>query len=366
VQKFDYYDTWTQDFFEPAHSSMPGPDGPVVIRIMIRSFQQRDSGAQVFTDLRTSGVGVVQQLSPGTTDSTGNLEAIPPYTYQGKSYPAGRVIMGSQQGQLPFIFEFLQAQETQDPIGLNTSWLAVGHVDEFVQFLPAPHAERGWVMMADDPLAGLELLNKVVEEGHCDQKAYSRPRLPTDDPSWPLNNVTLKEHLNKPNFTAQNELAAERIQHNIDIIKDQTGITDDEIFRVPSAFYRVELFDFVDGVSPFQAGSVRNKLPQVVHAAAIHNKLLRRRQQSKDPWLLSSWPSIINGVILSDSYYLAPKPWGPIVDGKDVLEEAATKVYAAAANYSISFMDDWFSHHMGGGEIHCGSNVWRKADAPWW
>ena len=30
------------------------------------------------------------------------------------------------------------------------------------------------------------------------------------------------------------------------------------------------------------------------------------------------------------------------------------------------FLDDWYMYHMGLGEVHCGSNVKRKAPRTWW
>jgi len=34
--------------------------------------------------------------------------------------------------------EFLWAQKVQEPIALFSDWLIVGHVDEFMTFVPAP------------------------------------------------------------------------------------------------------------------------------------------------------------------------------------------------------------------------------------
>lgn len=34
--------------------------------------------------------------------------------------------------------DFLWAQKVQDPIALFSDWLYVGHVDEFMTFVPAP------------------------------------------------------------------------------------------------------------------------------------------------------------------------------------------------------------------------------------
>lgn len=51
--------------------------------------------------------------------------------------------------------DFLWAQKVQDPIALFSDWLYVGHVDEFMTFVPAPdrkvmfplknHLENSWV-----------------------------------------------------------------------------------------------------------------------------------------------------------------------------------------------------------------------------
>ncbi|EQL03258.1 arginine deiminase type-3 [Ophiocordyceps sinensis CO18] len=48
-------DGWVQDFFEAGYSSMPGPDGPVGLQIMMRSAQtQRQPGRKIFQDLRSN------------------------------------------------------------------------------------------------------------------------------------------------------------------------------------------------------------------------------------------------------------------------------------------------------------------------
>lgn len=42
--------------------------------------------------------------------------------------------------------DFLNAQRVQPPVELFVDWLAVGHVDEFLSFVPAPDGKvRTWV-----------------------------------------------------------------------------------------------------------------------------------------------------------------------------------------------------------------------------
>lgn len=45
----------------------------------------------------------------------------------------------------PVVRNFLHAQRVQPPVELFVDWLAVGHVDEFLSFVPAPDGKvRAW------------------------------------------------------------------------------------------------------------------------------------------------------------------------------------------------------------------------------
>lgn len=80
-------DIWTQESIEPAYTNMPGPEGPIATRIILRTAQAtRTAGRQVFEQLLGSGIGGFQPLS-GTgsgfghreINSFGNLETNPLY-----------------------------------------------------------------------------------------------------------------------------------------------------------------------------------------------------------------------------------------------------------------------------------------------
>ncbi|KAI9172722.1 Protein-arginine deiminase type-3 [Paramyrothecium foliicola] len=370
------FDRWVQDQFETGYASIPGPTGAIVIRILLLSHQRRNgSHASLYAMVRSgdvAGVGFPEVYSSDTTkwggtyDSTGNLETIPPHTFNGKTYPAGRIIIGEGETS-PLILPFLQAQEVQSPIVLDTNWLQVGHVDEFVHFLPANNA-RGWVVVADDPLAGLALLRNASAAGHGGQKASSRPLLPSDTQSgacvpkstinWEINN--------RPNLVQANEYAAERIQYNLNIIKRETGVTDAEIIRVPGLFWTTR-WGCNEGAARLATSQSSNEdeILDIVKAAGGDPSTLKRRQTSSVGQLRAHYPSAVNGVVLSNSYYLAPNPWGPVINGKDIFAEAINAAYAKVG-YTVHYIDTWFSHHQGGGEVHCGTNVWRETDAIWW
>lgn len=392
---------WVQDFFEPSYMSIPGPNGPVSLHIMLRSAQLgRGAGRKIFQDLRSNTVGAVQHLANGrTTDATGNLETVPPYTHNGKSYPAGRAIMGSQNGKKPYMVTFLEAQETQAPIELDTSWLYVAHVDEFLQFLPV-ESQRGWVLAVNDPLAGLEILQKAQQDGHGKDMAVSRPETPIDMRHRVTN--TIDDVLNFPSFSSLQQACAKAIEKNIDILKQETGISDAEIIRIPSLFqeYTNQIWNYApeasgnkqrrqnpDRVLGQEIGEFTEQERQEQAADTSQQDIgslfldafeastppkdvtarsLNGRQEQAIHDAVALYPATINSVVLGDKQILAANPWGPVINGQDILA-AAVKAAYAKANYTVSYMDDWYPHHHSIGDVHCGSNVIREiTSAKWW
>ncbi|KAH8171202.1 protein-arginine deiminase (PAD) domain-containing protein [Sarocladium implicatum] len=425
--RFEGLDPWTQDFFETGFTSIPGPSGPVVLRIVIRSAQSyRTGGREAFLRLRSDTVGSVQSIAPGASiDSMGNLETVPPHKHNGVSYPAGRVIMGHDEYSEPILVDFFRAQEVQAPIVLDTSWLSVGHVDEFFQFLPANN-ERGWVLMADDPLAGLALIEQTAAKDSS-MSAVSRPIFP-NDPRECHYNETLADLLAYVNLTQAQQHAADYIQLNIDILKREVGLRDEEIFRVPGLHTNwitgmfmcsyddrgeeevpgdgeVEVPDDGEEQMPGDdseevcgwtatrkrskrqtklKGSAGSGVMSILEAGTppgakfsiMSDECCRVAGTNQTvpcdslpgSEMLHSWalyPSAINSVVLSDTEILAPKQWGPVVDGVDVLEEAVSESYGKLG-FNVTFQDNWHTHHTGMGSIHCGTNVWREADVKWW
>ncbi|KAM0226684.1 hypothetical protein ACHAPO_012155 [Fusarium lateritium] len=337
-------DIWAQDFMEPGYANMPGPKGTVSIRIMIRSPQdERVAGRQLFEYYRKAGVGAVQHLGGARDEinSGGNIETIPPYTFKGKSWPSGRVILGNHGKQKHHILPYLLAQESQHPVLLDTAWLAIGHVDEFVQFLPAKN-KRGWVAVIDDPRAGIKLLEGQRKAGHGDIPAISRKNDTSNGSGdncdgWacgpiPVNSPSISGLLNDKKLMKLNEQCARRIDGNIEILKREVGLTDKDIIRIPSLFEGSK-FPGVDD-SRLQVGAF--------------------------------FPGVVNNLVLTGyNICVAPNPWGPIVKGKDVIAEAIKAKYSKIG-VDLKFIDDWNTHHNYGGEVHCGSNSIRDMSARWW
>ncbi|WP_443041669.1 protein-arginine deiminase domain-containing protein [Streptomyces sp. B21-083] len=374
-----YDEIWAQDFVEPAYVSMTGADGHrQAMRIMLRSAQpDREAGRELFEKLRGPNVGAVQvsgvrDSEEWTLNSMGNLETIPPYTHGGESFPAGRVIMGERKdnGSKPAqaMRTLLRSQGLQDPLLLDTSWLYVGHVDEFVQFLPAD-TPRGWRIGVADPEAGMRLLRDAQRDGHGSTKMFSVP----GTPDVPAPTETIDQVLASRTWAADNTRAAERIEANLDVLKRETGVTDDEIVRVPALFTRGTLQEDSSGDKTrmpllkqlggrFQAPEETSSLGQ----QGLLDVLAGGGTAGEAATRASAYvPGAVNGILLDRKHYLAPRQWGPVVGGKDIFTQAVTAAYAGAG-LKVSYLDDWSTYHLNMGEIHCATNTLRDVSAAWW
>jgi protein-arginine deiminase len=385
VEFTDYDDQWLQDFVEPAYVQMPAPWGMQTMRVMLRSAQDREPGVELYKRLRGPDTAVLEP--PGHSgdynlNSLGNLETIPPYRHNGRSYPAGRIIMGEigdtdEQRPAREMREMLAAQGMQDPLLLDTSWLWVGHVDEFVQFLPARTA-RGWRVAVADPRAGMAILDRLVAERHGDVRMFSWP----GDERHPAPQETVAEAAASPALRADNEHAADRIDTNLERLRDATGLTESEILRVPQLYTRGTLAGEHGTLVPFLRwpGVSQSALDDIDrHGEARDDETQDGTQDDEPrdddgppagsaddaPEVLAYVPGAVNGLLLAPDRYLAPKQWGPVVAGRDVFADAVTAAYRSAG-IRVSYIDDFASYHLYEGEVHCGTNTLRDTSPPWW
>lgn len=90
--------------------------------------------------------------------------------------------------------EFLWAQKVQEPIALFSDWLLVGHVDEFMSFVPAPDRKvnkqllaasdvqesavslcvwsQGFRLLLASPDAAYKLFRGLQRDGHGKAKLF--------------------------------------------------------------------------------------------------------------------------------------------------------------------------------------------------
>ncbi len=335
-------DPWTQDFFETGYMSMPAPGRTQhVIRVNYRSaniedrgtaFPLRAAGRLVFTKLRGKDVAGVQQYDPTTPDemqslnSFGNLETIPPYSFNGIEYPLGRVLRGnisSFHADARFV-TLVEGQQVQPPVYVDTSWLLVGHVDETLSFVPAS-TSRGWALLANDPALARQMLEAEVQKGHGGVQMFVGRKLydPNSDAELPAAR-SIADVLGDPDIMAQSAIAAAEVSGQLEIIKAATGLTDAEIVKVPF------LHEKVQGES------------------------------------LAYQPGTVNGLVLDAHNFLAPQPHGPQIDGKDPFQEQLSTALAALG-IQVRWGEDWDLYHRNDGEVHCATNAARAIPSTrWW
>ncbi|KAK2609000.1 hypothetical protein QQS21_002480 [Conoideocrella luteorostrata] len=397
ISKVPTDDVWTQDWFEPGYTSMPGPNSTVVsLRVMIVGRHDSVAHAErlVYTHLRGEGVGGIDATpSSGDTDNKystlragGNIETIPPYEFNGKKFPSGRVVAGGDKENYPPQRDFFVAQGVQDPLILDSTWLHVKHFDEMFQFVPSK-TQRGWSVLAIDPQHGIEILRLVQKTHGGEQRVISRG----GQPVGPTINEFLADNKNmEAAKTTSKHMAA-----NIKRLMKETGITEAEIFRLPALFGpHQHVKQQTKPISPYrraattepsnktaeiemeemdlalEAEILKSIKPQVPQEDSAYNtstaKTVWRRKYLKDyesfePYL----PSLVNGLPLSDSHYIAPKPHGPIVNGQDVFERRASDTYKKAGFATVDFIDEWMLHQVSG-DLHCFTNTFRDSSVPWW
>ncbi|XP_074414564.1 protein-arginine deiminase type-3-like [Zonotrichia albicollis] len=316
-------DRWIQDEIEFGYIQAPHKTLPVVFD------SPRDGGLKDFpvTSILGADFGYVARQAPkgwvSSLDSFGNLEVSPPVTVQGKEYPLGRILIGSSfprvggRRMAKAVRDFLVAQKVQAPVELFSDWLYVGHVDEFLTFVPAPD-RKGFRLLLASPSACYQLLKEKQEEGFGEAAMFQgldRVSKPT------INEILADEELRKFNDYAQS-----CISWNRDILKRSLGLAEPDILDIPQLFR-----------SHSNAGA---------EAEAF-------------------FPDMVNMLVLGRHLGI-PKPFGPVVGGRCCLEQRVRELLEPLG-LSCTFIDDFFSYHVGQGEVHCGTNVRRKPFAfKWW
>ncbi|XP_075317759.1 protein-arginine deiminase type-2 [Odontesthes bonariensis] len=323
-------DRWMQDELEFGYIDSPHQRFPVVLD------SPRDGDLQDFPydELLGPDFGYVTRVAHrkdvSSLDSFGNLEVSPPVIVNGKKFPLGRIIIGvafptatKGRNMTKVVQDFLWAQKVQEPIALFSDWLLVGHVDEFMTFVPAPD-RKGFRLLLASPDAGYKLFRGLQNNGHGQAKLFDG--LKDEEP------LTVDEILNNKSLQAENNYVQNCIDWNRDVLKRELGLDDEDIIDLPILF-KLE-------------GGEEEPEEQEYRAVAYY-------------------PDMVNMIVLGKNLGI-PKPFGPKVNGRCALEAEMCSLMEALG-LSCTFIDDFASYHKLLGEVHCGSNVRREPfDFKWW
>ncbi|XP_043851551.1 protein-arginine deiminase type-4-like [Dromiciops gliroides] len=320
-------DIWMQDEMEFGYIQAPHKIFPVVFD------SPRNRGLKDFPIKTLLGpdFGYVtreadEDLVTGL-DSFGNLEVSPPVIVGGKKYPLGRILIGNSpyprdqsREMLKVLQDFLFAQKVQAPVKLLSDWLSVGHIDEFLSFVPAQDG-KGFRLLLASPRACYKLFEEKQKEGHGDAKMLEGVQK--------KGNKTIKDILSDKTLREHNQYAESYIDWNRELLKQELGLTEQDIIDIPQLF----------------------RLKMLSYANELKAKAL--------------FPDMVNMLVLGKHVGI-PKPFGPIINGQCCLE-AKVRALLEPLGLKCAFIDDYFTYHILSGEVHCGTNVRRKPFSfKWW
>lgn len=237
---------------------------------------------------------------------------------------------------------------------LDTNWLQVGHVDEYVTFVPNPDAQGGYTIVKSDPALAFQLIKNATEEElnatnyiyretiweiHEDlnNNAYTRIRNANYDLSKDVD-ILKAPHSKTLSLEARNArkqrlhwlvdlntAISELIDQNIEILKTRIR----EVTNTPEREFQVV------------------SLPTIFTGGKYGNEVYR---------CVAMMPGVVNMLILGDQLII-PDAQMPMLN--NFIRHTMGKI-----KLKSHFLDDMAYHNLSG-EIHCGTNVIRKHDQYW-
>jgi len=320
----DSPDVWIQDELEWALATAPGKR----LNIAMDSIRDRALDAYV-KGLKAPDVQPMTWGNPAdetTEDKFGNLEVTPPHSVGGVDYPLGRIYYGGGPscGPNPEIKAHLDRQQVQAPIEVDTCWLCVGHVDEYISFIPAPGTDKGFKLLIADVDAAYAVLD-------AQPPGTALPRYSGSHGYGTIGEIVGDDALRALNH----DLQADRIDPVREQLMAELDLDESDVLRMPALFERIWGCSYKDN-------GVAALIPGMLNLVVVNFEGEPLRIFVSDPFLRSDEGA----------------------QGSDPLIAKFTEMLPP--EYEIHFVDDWYTYHVAIGEVHCGTNVARSPGAAWW
>ena len=314
------YDVWIQDEIEFGYATSPDAHLNVIFDTL------RDRGLDDFAEdfYEKPGWIIVNwgDFWASSLDAGGNFEVSPPVTVDGVHYPYGRVYYGGAPGYQPAgaTQDAVESFQVQKPFIPDSTWLCVGHVDEFTTTIPDPTAPKGFRFVISDTRSGWEVLEGM------DHSTALPKYSPGGYAGHSLDSVG--EMLEDTALINVNEEVQDILDEQEALFREELGLDDEDILYI---------FEEVDECG----GTVAALIPGMANLVVAD---------------VEDQPTIF----LADPFLRS--------DVNDQSTDAMIAEVRARFPESLDlvFMDDWDVYHMMLGEVHCGSNVNRAAPRTWW
>ena len=323
------YDVWVQDEFEFAYATAPDAHLDIIFDTHRDGQGWPGEGLDDFPEDQYEGPDwLITNWGPRNATSLdygGNFEVSPPVTVDGVDYPYGRVYYGGYGSYTPMraTQNAVEGMQVQEPFMPDSTWLCVGHIDEFTTTIPDSSAPKGFRLVFADTHSAWELLDGL-------DPSMAIPRY--SGGMWEGHNMdTISDMVSDAALRALNDEVQEILDEQKEVFVRELGLSEEDIIYMPS------LFEEVAGCGSAVAALIPGMANLIVAdvegtpTAFIPDPFLRSdvNDQDSDP-------------MIARVRELFPDSIGTV------------------------FLDDWSVYHMGLGEVHCGTNVKRRAANAWW
>lgn len=355
-----------------------------------------------------NGIGLVNRPRTGeatSSDCGGNLVLSPPVPpATGSTYPFGRIIYSHRAGDKNMgksWRDFFDAQQIQKPVQIDTTWLTVGHADEVVTFVPANTGGHPYRMLLASPRRAYQILGEIdlaavaglretqeaagllADAGHITWPVLSGDPHPVDFRAREAAQGAVAPGLQNGNgrlcfnrFLNDGTLVQKWIDQFLQddpILSQNAGTVAKKINAVFAAATQVANdlpanCTTNEVVAPLRA---KNEIAQAEGRVFTHllvqvmlDHIRAQLQEALNindadvvevPILYNPSTGNMVNLLLVGKNCIVPKPYGPLMGGQDLFEQAFT-TDLAGIGLTIHFINEWHEYHLDGGEIHCGTN----------
>jgi len=234
---------------------------------------------------------------------------------------------------------------------LDTNWLQVGHVDEYVTFVPNPAADGGYTIVKSDPGLAIELIKNATED-----------QLEAMNPIYLSTIREIHDALNNEGF-ARIANANYDLSKSTKILEGPALNTLDEKSRAARLQELHWLVDLNRAISDLVDANIEILINRI---KAVTNTPNRKFQVVSLPTIFTGgkygdelyrcvamMPGVVNMLVLGN-HLIIPDAQMPMLNDfiQNTMETIELKPH---------FLDDMAYHELSG-EIHCGTNVIREHD----
>lgn len=323
------------------------------------------------TQVLAEGFLAAQDQDNTSQDNGGNLLVTPPID----GFPHGRILYGHAVNFECRMQDFFDHQRVQAPFHVDSSWLSVGHVDEYISFLPdAANPAWPWKILLMSPRLGYSIawlasvrnniaagaIPQLLQDAATDAEAsrvaaenfaalcvrlgnrgalaavggangnLGAPGAYAADPAPPANSngkmvrwdngdhwvQSLDAYINTAGHGAQYDAAQPAIDAaRATLLARLGGLGQDRILEIPAL------------LDPTTVRAVTDTADSV-------NMLVVRNAQT---------------------HVLVPAPFGPVAANRYLFREYIEQEVTPLVD-GITFVNDWDEFHHHEGEVHCGTN----------